>query len=834
MSKSIALFTVICCARFITLSIGDSLQDGAQASQGDDQDQQIDDQDQQGIVSILPTGCNMNDNTTVTCTGTDGSNIQDFINGISPDMTKFSMKFAIGGRVDLKYSAFPPFSALTSLEISTSNLDSIHTSTLQHLTKLKYLNLKSNHIQTLEPDIFYSCRSTLDVVDVSNNEIKLLDKNIFSPLEVLKHLDLSNNRLQSFASPFTSPSMNTLLLAGNPLRTATIGSTTKTYTCDLDLSFTEISVLQASMFSNVVCRAADKFQLSLRGDHITRVDPGLFNGFRKEFGNLSGCYLTEEVVKHFSLLGNTSFLGTLDISRNVIGSTSKSWPIYVEHVASISTMRTLNLSANGNNKGLVFDTVMPNLEVLDLSHNSIPIYQDSVVFTTGEFGNIAVPALRILKMTSAFQISSVMITPNGKQNVTWFDGLDKLEELYLDNNYKLYEASDDFHMATMFRGLGSLRNLSLARTSFGRRGFRKVELEDLFKAQRQSLINLDLSDNHISHRSLAILKGLEKLKVLDLRSNDIGYLTGDWYNPNLEKLYLSDNSLLAVSYSTMGEALNNHLQYMTIADNPFSCSCDLADFTAWLETYASPSPIRGKVHVPDIEYAKCMMPEQMEETPIIKYQPNSFSCNQMGIILLGISASLLFLALIALVITLSSKCTDIKFYLRTRKGQRVASTGVFMGYCEGYRGEEFRDNPEQAWVHQHIPNRIEWNPDLPVHITFMRSVRQDDDTSLLGHQIVDQHKQIRIILLIMGPLFMQHYSSDVITTVCANGNVMERCKKKFVLVLIRGLKKRDIPLGMASLKRCATCYELPDSNRGRNIFWKKLLMKLHKKDPGCC
>ncbi|XP_064625264.1 toll-like receptor 6 [Lineus longissimus] len=871
MSKGCAYLSIaIWSLNFVLSSMGGALQDGIRGSQEDALDRQAgshdSDYDQQDIVSVLPKGCSMIDNHTVTCITADASTIPEFINGLSRGLDRFSFKFAMGGAIDLKHATFPPKSSLTSLEISTSNLEGIHTSTLQHLTMLKYLNLKNNHIKTLEPDIFKSSRSTLEILDLSNNDIKILDQNIFSALEVLEHLDLSNNRLQSFDAPFTSPAMNSVLLAGNPLQTGQVSWKSETYTCDLDFSFTEISVLKDSMFSNIVCTASDKFQLSLKGDHITKVDTGLFKGFSKEFGKLdasgikwqltnrssledfmlalagqsidyldfSSSYLTQEEVKYFLLLQTTKHLGTLDISDNIIGSTSKSWPIYINFLP-ISTMRVLNISANGNNKGLVFDTLLPVLEVLDLSHNIIPIYQDSVVFSTGDTGNTSVPALRVLKMTAAFQTSSGdMIRPPSKQNITWFEGLGKLEELYLNNNYKLYEASPDFHLATMFRGLHNLRNLSLASTSFGRRGFRDDELENLFGDLENTLIYLDLRDNHISHRSLVILKGLKKLKVLDLRSNDIGYLVGEWYTPNLEQLYITDNSLLVISYSTMGEALKNSLQFMSIADNPYSCSCELAGFTAWLKTNANANLTHGKVHVPDLYYAKCMIPEHMEETMIIEYQPDAFSCNQLGIIILGAFATVIFLFLVALVIYLISKSTDIQFYFRTRKGHRVASGGVFMGYCQGHQGENFRDNIEQAWVHKCIPDRVEFNPDLPVHVKFMQPVKESDDTTLLGRQIVDQHEQLRFILLVMGPLFIQHYSNDVITTVCANGDVMRKCKEKFVLVLINGLKKTSLPVGMAPLKRCATCYEWPDSKRARNIFWKRLLMKLSKKSPSCC
>jgi Leucine-rich repeat (LRR) protein len=730
------------------------------------------------------------------------------------------------------------------------------------------LSFPNNHIAYLDENIFENL-TKLEKIDLSNNDLTRLDKGVFQVLLNLLSLDLSNNRLTEFTPTLNSKNMKQLKLAGNiGITNATISSGRKSYVCDLDFSYTGIAQLHASAFANLVCEGGDqkpKMNISFSGNFLKTVDTNTFDGmgnvsigrldmsdarwefilihsalsdfFRALYGrsidylDLSGCSLTEENVKDFPLLNNTAFLGTLDVSRNMFGPTIKTWPIYVYEIASVHTMLCLNISSNNIGKGLIFNQMIPNLTELDLTNNQIIIYEDSVIFS--QSGRVNVPSLRVLRMTGAF--GDTWLKPGVWTNLTWFWELETLEELYLDDNYKLFDASDKYHFSVIFRGLVNLRNLSLSDTGFGRRRFRQEELENFLIDQRKSLLNLKMRNNYMSHRQLVILKGLERLEVLDLRSNRIGYLDKNWFNLNLRELDVSDNSLLTISCTaTLSQALESTLERMWIGDNAYDCTCPLADFVDWLNDHAvdrkdAEFGLKRKVEVPDLNLAQCMGPVELNGLPILKYQPNWLICEQRGLIVVGAVGAFLFLVLVIAAIVIYYCRVNIHFCLKTsRRGYRIVPSGeVFMGYCDGHLYENFNRNREDKWVNDNINTNLEICVDLPVYITFMEPVTVNKS---LGEQIVEKHQDYRFMLLIVGPLFVDHLWEGIKINVCEKEEVMKQCRKKFVLVLL-GLKQKDLPPGMKALWEYGACYTYTRARQDQ--FWKKLKLKLAEKQGIC-
>ncbi|XP_064631942.1 toll-like receptor 4 [Lineus longissimus] len=817
----------------------------------------------------LPKGCHFgNDEISVTCQSVHAYDIPRFINSLSSNTTNITIS-SCDNELALNNITFPD---LLYLEISTCDIKNFTRDTVLHLTKLRELILKNNHIASLDGNIFENLFE-LEKIDLNNNDLVRLDKDIFQSLLKLVSLDISNNRLIEFAPALNSKKMRYLGLGGNNgITNATISTGSKTHVCDLDLSFTGISELHASAFANLVCEGGDlrpKMNISFRGNFLQKVDPNAFDGMknvslarldmgdvrwdfspghsaltdffqalsarRVDYLDLSGCYLSEENVNDFPLLNNTAFLGTLDVSKNIFGPTIKTWPIYVNKIASIDSMQCLNMSLNSIGKGLVFNQLMPNLRELDLSNNQIVIYKDSIKFS--ENGRVSVPFLRILHMTGAF--GETGIKPNDWTNLTWFSELKTLEELYLDANYKLFDTFFYYHLSGIFGGLTNLRILSLSDTGFGRRQFRQAELENFLVDQRKSLISLKLRNNYISHRQLVILKGLENLETLDLRSNHIGYLDDNWFNLNLRELDLSDNSLLTISCTaTLSLALESKLERMWIGDNPYDCTCQLADFVYWLKNHARGvektdsviSPKR-KVVIPDLSIAECMGPRERNGQLISRYLPNRWLCDEVGLIVLGAVGSF-FLVIFAIAAIVAYNCrVNILFCFRTSRHGRhaqAASRGVFMGYCDGHRGPNFEKNPEDQWVNDNINTNLELCRDLPIYVNFMMPININ---KTLGEQIREKHQDYRYILLIVGSLFIRHVWESVRVEVCEDREIWKQCRNKFVLVLL-GKTKKDLPPEMKALWKHGACYTWPKPSRDQ--FWKRLKLKLADKRSVCC
>ncbi|KAG5669322.1 hypothetical protein PVAND_017210 [Polypedilum vanderplanki] len=89
------------------------------------------------------------------------------------------------------------FKKLTTLEITNANLIKIKQIDLQQFLKLKKLILNDNEIEIIEEELFESTPK-LEYIDLSNNKISLIDPSAFSNLKNLQNLYLVNNTCEFF------------------------------------------------------------------------------------------------------------------------------------------------------------------------------------------------------------------------------------------------------------------------------------------------------------------------------------------------------------------------------------------------------------------------------------------------------------------------------------------------------------------------------------------------------------------------------------------------------------------------------------------------------------
>lgn len=100
--------------------------------------------------------------------------------------------------IDEQYCMFMPknfdsfFKNIEGIRISTSNLESITQADLKVFPNLKQLVLSNNVIIELSADLFEH-NQELTFLDFANNNILLIAENIFTPIENLESIDLTDN-----------------------------------------------------------------------------------------------------------------------------------------------------------------------------------------------------------------------------------------------------------------------------------------------------------------------------------------------------------------------------------------------------------------------------------------------------------------------------------------------------------------------------------------------------------------------------------------------------------------------------------------------------------------
>ncbi|XP_073440298.1 CD180 antigen [Dendrobates tinctorius] len=99
-------------------------------------------------------------------------------------------------------SPFSNLADLRTLNLSYSHVNSTYTKMFEGLIKLLYLNLDGNsfHNRILKSDNLFSKALKLETLILSNCDLEIIEKQALQKLENLKSVDLSHNKLTSFAT----------------------------------------------------------------------------------------------------------------------------------------------------------------------------------------------------------------------------------------------------------------------------------------------------------------------------------------------------------------------------------------------------------------------------------------------------------------------------------------------------------------------------------------------------------------------------------------------------------------------------------------------------------
>ncbi|XP_030846865.1 slit homolog 1 protein-like [Strongylocentrotus purpuratus] len=321
-----------------------------------------------------------------------------------------------------------------------------------------------------------------------------------------------------------------------------------------------------------------------------------------------------------SSLYNGSFCGLKSlIDLNLSVNKITTLRLYQSNIHEIKTvpwnatnLQTLNL-ANNNLISVNRNTFvgLRNLKFLDLSRNHNPldisvdafeetsslekiIMKDLVKFTmTGSFRNmhqlvfldmsylssrLEITSHDQFSHTSALRILNLSRTKikaedlvQLQSNRPLFSGLVSLRTLKLPLNL-----FDDFHhVPNAFTTLWNLHELDLTDCQI-------TQIDSGIFRNLTSLTDLLLAKNLIKIIPAKAFQDLQKLRNLNLASNYITVIEKQLFSrtSSLQYLYLQNNQISTIDSFTL---LPTSLKVLIIANNPFTCTCQLAWFREWLD-----------------------------------------------------------------------------------------------------------------------------------------------------------------------------------------------------------------------------------------------------------
>ncbi|CRL04742.1 CLUMA_CG017802, isoform A [Clunio marinus] len=403
---------------------------------------------------------------------------------------------------------------LVRIDLSRNQLRVINRNLFSRLNVFKELNLNKNVINDF-PHMALSNISTLEILSLANNAINYIDFFKLNGLPNLRQLDLSENLITSISGFNTAhlPHLDMIDLSGNSLFSLPSNFFQHSISLQrIDLAFNRFMQIPSTALSkNSLARLA---WLNLTGNPLEKIYAG---GIQDE----KYPYLTELHIRqtNLSILTSKDFemfpaLQNLYLTQN--------------HINRISPGAFITLST---------------LQILDLSQNVIEM----------------LPKERL-------------------------QGLYQLTKLNVSNNNlrDLEEFSQD---------LGLLKSIDLSYNQLN------IINKETF-SYLLSLRELHLTANRLTTIPMDSFRTLRKLELLDIQRNNFDSLPLKALRP-----------------------LETHLKHLRISGNPIHCSCESQELWEWLHDHLKwklLDEVTGKSQL------NCNQPETLKGKDFLKMEPQDF------------------------------------------------------------------------------------------------------------------------------------------------------------------------------------------------------------------
>lgn len=369
----------------------------------------------------------------------------------------------------------------------------------QQMPNLRRLNLSNNNIELIEPGSFDRL-VRLEELDLSGNQLETIMPKLFSKLKSLKSLNLSKNQLNSLKKEYVTGLVNLEMLD--------ISKNPRFYDIESDFftGLPKLKVLKALLNVDDLEDGTDdeltRFKMDLEGMENSEEILSQF----KEMVLEQGANPKKLTLK--SMITNLRKLNTLELSGLAphLQIISNIRVLNKDHLQGFGYLKELKLKEYGiwTIDNLAFQK-FSMLELLDLSQNNLLEINQKIFEPLINLKCLNLSRNRLTKLTKD----------------SFPDSLSKLVELDLNNN-KIKSIDEN-----AFKNLKSLKKLNLNRN----------ELETIYTELFSSLENL----TYLNFSSNTI-KNIEKDSFIKLQ--------------NLEELYLVGNPLISLS-TELFEPLEN-------------------------------------------------------------------------------------------------------------------------------------------------------------------------------------------------------------------------------------------------------------------------------------
>ncbi|KAL1416137.1 hypothetical protein MTO96_006406 [Rhipicephalus appendiculatus] len=420
----------------------------------------------------------------------------------------------------------------------------------------------------------------VEILDISHNELTVLDPRSLQHLTQLKRLKAAHNKLSAVPDLGSHPHLTDLNLAHNAIPQLTSDLKKLPQLRILDLSFNKITSIPAGVFTN----SSNLENLFLSSNKISSIK----NGSLENLTSLQTLQLNRNRLSTIpkNLFLNLKSLKQLELDKNRIRSIEGLSFKGLEALESLSLRK--NLISHLSDGAFYY---LSKIQTLNLDYNNITAVTNGWLY--------GMSSLRLLNLTHnaitevdmggweyCKKLTHLELTYNNLQAITksTFAKAESLRFLYLGHNLVSHIEEE------AFKQLNQLKELHLDHNALS---WTMEDTNGPFFGL-SSLIHLTLSDNFIKSLTSRAFAGLGRLQYLDLSRNPITTISKGTFAPlrrRLTTLLLDSSSLL--------------------------CDCNLL----WLPAWIVRKSFQKSVNV------RCGHPPALEGQRVLDIAAENFTCN---------------------------------------------------------------------------------------------------------------------------------------------------------------------------------------------------------------
>ncbi|XP_063172261.1 toll-like receptor 4 [Candoia aspera] len=692
----------------------------------------------------------------------------------------------------------PSLQRLIAVETDLSSLDSLP---IGHLTSLQELNLSHNHIASLKLPVYFSYLIFLQHLSFQLNKITSISVGDLDTLSsqnltlVLSRNDIKYIELNAFAGVHLQQLFLRSCFENSIVMQASIRNMSGLHVNSLVLGeYRNIHRLES--FSESLLDGLCNLHLQ----EITLIEIHSLH----TLSNLSSCINNVSMVRmvHSCISEDSYFPANSNIYQ--LEYKDCNWEeVPAEKLSSLKKLKVLRITHNKHLRGFeVYFTDLLNLEVLDISVNRLTTYLSWVSLLEGA------PNLKHLNLSFNSEIR-LNIECSGPAKLEYLDlqhtrlllpgtvpsffCLNNL--IYLDISYTGTEVIAE----GSFCGLDNLRVLKMSGNLFANN-----QLVDNFR-NLTKLHFLDISNCQLSHISLSSLASLQELRLLNISRNKLLGLHPETYVhiPVLTTLDFHNNQLAAL----MEESLKNlpaSLKNLDLSENLFYCSCEHLSFLQWAK--------KSSALLQNVKNMVCHSPVHLKNVQLLDF--DLASC-KISITTVVISCSAILVLIIILI--LGYKYYFYLYYMVVLFiGDRVSDEKETV-----YDAFVIFSSKDQEWVKQELQEPLEEEVPYFRLCLFYRDFIPG--VSIITNIIKEGFQTSRKVIAVVSNHFLESRWCNFELEVAQSWQLVES-KASLILVVLEGVDKTVLHrrLGLFRYLRRNTFLMWKDRDINRHVFLRQL------------